>query len=203
MVFKYITCAVVAYLIGNIETAIFLSRGKFKEDIRNYGSGNAGTTNMLRVFGIKPGIITFIGDFFKAVLAMLIAWFLGGEDATICGYIAAFFVVLGHDFPIFFSFKGGKGAACTLAIAWFLMPIPSALAATLCAALIIFLTKMVSIGSLSGITVFAIVTISLCYDNIPLVILTLLLAALIYIRHVDNIKSLLHGSESRLMERKK
>ncbi len=108
---RYTIIAIAAYLLGNVQFAIILSKWKYHDDVRKHGSGNAGSTNMLRVFGLKPGLLTFAGDFCKGVLAVLLGRLVAGERGS---YVAALFVVLGHDFPVFLQFKGGKGVASNL-----------------------------------------------------------------------------------------
>ena len=114
MVWALIICAVLGYLIGSVNSSIVLSKLK-KNDIRQHGSGNAGATNTLRVMGKTAALFVSLGDALKAVAAVLLAWlvaylFKQGPDGTAyCKYIAALFTVLGHNFPIFFGFKGGKG----------------------------------------------------------------------------------------------
>lgn len=199
----YTICAVGGYLIGNIQTAVMLSHFKYKSDIRSMGSGNAGATNMLRVFGVKSGVITFVGDLAKAALAIALAWLIGGENKEICGYIAALAVVLGHNFPVFFGFHGGKGVACSLAIIWMLTPFPEALCATILASVLILTTRVISLSSLLSIVFYLVMVIVLNVSNIPLIILSSILASLIFLRHVENIKRIIKGTESRISFSKK
>lgn len=210
----YLVCGLVlimGYFIGNIETAVLVSRMAYGDDIRKHGSGNAGTTNMLRVFGMKPGMLTFIGDFLKGILSVIIGrlicgWLcgdsiiLGADMATMGGYLCGLGTVLGHDFPIFFGFKGGKGAASTLGIAWMVAPWV-ALGITGFSFIAIYATQMVSVGSLLGMTLFTAITIVLNTSNIPLIILCSALWLLLIIRHGDNIRRIFNGTESRLFKR--
>ena len=108
--------AAVAYLLGSLSFGIILSKVKYKKDIRDYGSNNAGMTNTLRTFGKRAAAFVFIFDALKGVVAVLLAKYLlcGDQDPVLCAYIAMFFVVLGHMFPVYFKFKGGKGAATAL-----------------------------------------------------------------------------------------
>lgn len=193
-----IICTILGYLIGNIETAVILSKFKYHDDVRQHGSGNAGTTNMLRVFGMKPGIITFIGDFLKGIAAVLLGRLIAGDNG---GYVCGFFAVLGHDFPVFFGFKGGKGVATTLAIAWMLSPLYAAIA-TVIGFIIIYLTQMVSLGSLIGLTLYTFVLALTNLDCIPLVVLCSLLWIFVVFRHIDNIRRIFNGTESKLFKRK-
>lgn len=194
-----IASAIVGYLLGNIETAVILSRIKYHDDVRQHGSGNAGTTNMLRVFGMLPGILTFIGDFIKGIVAVLLGRLIAGN---IGGYFCGLFSVLGHDFPAFFGFKGGKGVATTLAIAWMLSPLYAAIA-TIIGFVIIYFTQMVSLGSLIGVTLFML-TLAITNINSDLLLanLCILLWVLVIVRHKDNIKRILKGTETKLFKHK-
>jgi glycerol-3-phosphate acyltransferase PlsY len=99
----------IPYLLGSINTAILVSRYFYHDDIRNYGSGNAGFTNVMRTYGKKAALITLAGDLLKTVLAVLVGWCVFGY---LTAYIAGFACFLGHIFPVFYGFKGGKGVLC-------------------------------------------------------------------------------------------
>ena len=105
-------CAVIGYFMGCFSTGIILG-DMAKIDIRKYGSKSTGTTNVIRVMGFKMGLMTFIGDFIKAVIAVLLGMMIGGRDG---GLIAGLFSVIGHNWPVFYGFKGGKGIACSTAV---------------------------------------------------------------------------------------
>lgn len=195
---RYVLIAVLAYLLGNVQCAIILSKFKYHDDIRNHGSGNAGSTNMLRVFGLKPGLITFAGDFIKGMLAVVMGRFIAGE---IGAYVASLFVVLGHDFPVFMHFKGGKGVASTFGIAWMLNPL-YAVIVTVYAAIMLFLTRTVAIVSLTGVIVYLVLTMLLQSHNTPFVVLVAILFVLITVRHTENIKRIFTGKESKLFDKK-
>ena len=115
----FLLCIVCAYLLGSVNTALIVSKCFFHDDVRNHGSGNAGTTNVLRTYGKKPAIITFVGDTLKGVLSVLIACILFGHPISeypyfhlvTAVYMSAFFCIFGHIFPIFSRFRGGKGFA--------------------------------------------------------------------------------------------
>lgn len=201
------------YFIGNVETAIIVSKTRYHDDIRNHGSGNAGTTNMLRIFGVKSAAVTFVCDFLKAVAAMITGMLilklaapnesvLGASPVSAGGYISAVGVILGHNFPIIFRYKGGKGVACSLAIAWLAAPLP-ALVTSIAAAAVIAIWRMVSLGALVGITVFTALTIALYNENIPLVILCAFMFIMIFFRHRKNIARIIRGEESKLSLKKK
>ena len=196
---SYILAAVLGYLLGNLQSAVIISRLKYKDDVRNHGSGNAGSTNMLRVFGLKSGLVTFVGDLLKGILAVLAGRWIAGETGA---YIASFFVVLGHCFPVFLQFRGGKGVASTLGIAWMLNPLFAAIM-TAWAGLMIALTRTISISSLTGITLYFLLVAVFSWGNTAFVVTVALLWLLIMLRHTDNIKRLLKGEESKLFEKKR
>lgn len=189
-----IACTIVGYLFGNIQTAIIVSRAYYHDDIRNHGSGNAGSTNMVRVYGYGPGAITFAGDFLKAFLAVLLGQLVAGQ---IGGYIAGFFVVVGHCWPVFDGFRGGKGVASSYSIALFTFPL-AAIGAILIGGAILLINKKMSIMSLTAMLLFFLATLVFQLANLPLVILAGLLTVVVFVRHTDNIQRLIHGEEQRL-----
>ena len=162
-------CILAGYLLGNIQTAIIVSKAYFHDDVRRHGSHNAGSTNMVRVFGWTPGAITFAGDFCKAVAGYFIGTLLMG---TLGGYLAGLCVIVGHCYPVFTGFAGGVA--------------------------VVLFTKKVSLMSLAGITLLLALTLIFRMDNAPLLLLIALMTAIIYIRHIENIKRLLHGEETPL-----
>ena len=196
---KYVLTAVLAYLLGNVQFAVILSKWVYHDDVRKHGSGNAGSTNMIRVFGLKPGLITFAGDFLKGVISVLLGRYIAGETGA---YIAALFTVLGHDFPAFMQFKGGKGVASTFGVAWALNPVFAAVI-TAYAAVMLYATRTVSIVSLTGVLLYLILTLIFQPQNTGMILLVAVLLALMYIRHIENIRRILKGQESKLFEKKK
>ncbi len=137
--------ALISYLIGNFSSAYILGKIFKNEDIRNYGSGNAGATNALRVFGIKIGLASFVIDAFKGgVLAVYIGSLLLGYKGSLIGGV---FVVLGHNWPIFLKFKGGKGIATSLGV-MISLHWPTAIVCIIIGLLIIAITRYVSLGSI-------------------------------------------------------
>lgn len=193
-VWSVVGCIIVGYLLGNIQTAIIVSRAYYHDDIRNHGSGNAGSTNMVRVYGYGPGAITFAGDFLKAFLAVLLGQLVAGQ---IGGYIAGFFVVVGHCWPVFDGFRGGKGVASSYSIALFTFPL-AAIGAILIGGAILLINKKMSIMSLTAMLLFFLATLVFQLANLPLVILAGLLTVVVFVRHTDNIQRLIHGEEQRL-----
>ena len=193
-IWSALSCISIGYLFGNIQTAIIVSRAYYHDDVRNYGSGNAGSTNMVRVFGYGPGAITFAGDFTKAFLGVLLGQLVCGE---IGGYIAGFFVVIGHCWPMFAGFRGGKGVASSYSIAIFTFPLGAAIALAV-GGIILLLNKKMSIMSLTAMLIFFITTLIFRLNDLPLIILAGLLTMIVFIRHTENIQRLVHGEEQRL-----
>ncbi|MEL7610327.1 MAG: glycerol-3-phosphate 1-O-acyltransferase PlsY [Bacillota bacterium] len=196
---EYAICIAIGYLLGNFQTSVLISRMVYKDDIRHHGSGNAGTTNMLRVFGMKSGSVTFVGDLIKGVLSVFIGRWIGGE---IGGYLCGLGTVLGHDYPAFFGFRGGKGVASTLGILWVISPLHAAII-TVVTFGVIFATKMVSLGSLVGMAIFFALSIAFHWGEVVRLIFVGLLLVLIVIRHRENIERIFKGQESKLFQTSK
>lgn len=194
--------AVLAYLIGSINSSILISRIVAGKDIRESGSGNAGATNMLRTMGKKYAVITLIIDILKGVIAVLLARVFAPEAQ----YIAGVCVVLGHNFPVFFGFKGGKGVATSLGVLltldWKIGLIVLAFAIAIMA-----ITRYVSLGSMLAAVLFAVLEIVIMAVhksfNPVQVICVVILAGLLIARHHANIGRLLNGTENKLGSKKK
>lgn len=202
-----IICLLIGYLFGIIQTGFIY--GKIKHiDIRKHGSGNAGATNALRTLGWKAGATTFTGDALKAVAAVLIARliFADSPEVMLLGLYAGMGVVLGHNYPFYLKFKGGKGIASTVGL--MLATDPVIFLTILAIFLVIFLTsKYVSLGSLVCVLVFAVefiifgqmgkygVDVNQLHEMYGLVIF---LAALGWWRHRANIQRLLKGTENKI-----
>lgn len=195
----YIICVIAGYFIGNVQTSVLLSKAYFKDDVRHHGSGNAGATNMVRVFGIKSGVITFLGDLLKGVIAVLAGRLIGGD---LGGYLAGLAVVVGHNFPVFFKFKGGKGAAATYGIAWMFSPLCAAITTPIIF-LAIYLTGTVSVGSLFGMLAFLVLTCIFHWGNWWMIGIVFVLTVMLVCRHLENIKRLFRGEESKLFSKEK
>lgn len=188
--------AIAGYFIGNVQFAVIFSHLLHHDDVRHHGSGNAGSTNMLRVYGVKAGVMTFVGDFIKGAAAVLIGRALGGQDAA---YSAALGVVIGHCWPVFFRFKGGKGVASSLGAAVLLNPIWGLIAGVLGGS-VAAVTRKISPASLTGFTVYLI--IALVFGKNPWErIATAILFIIVVYRHRENIVRLIQGNESAVLIR--
>lgn len=198
----YLIIIITAYLLGNISTSYIVAKRLAGVDIRTQGSGNAGSTNVLRTLGKKAGALTFIGDVLKGLIAVLIARFIAygaNLDDTTCAYIAVVAVVLGHNYPVFLGFKGGKGVATSLGSMLGMNP----LVALLCLGffiIIVAITKYVSLGSILGIGLSPV--IMMINHNTKGVLVTLFLTISVVITHKENIKRLLNGTERKLGQKK-
>ena len=153
----------VSYLLGSVNSAIIISKLLYKDDIRKHGSGNAGMTNMLRTYGKGAAALTLLGDMMKTALALLFTGFLLGFNyiggmSHLYGYcyLAGLFAVLGHVFPIYYGFKGGKGVLVTATMALILTPVPFLVLLALFIA-IVAMSKYVSLGSVSVAVLYPVV----------------------------------------------
>ena len=190
----YIAIGIGAYLIGSVSPAVIISSRIEKKDIRNYGSGNAGTTNMVRTFGWKQGLITFALDIAKGALAAFLGGVFGGNIGTVIGSVL---VVLGHNYPIYYGFKGGKGIAATMGVFLVILPIQTLVALAIVLP-VIALTRYVSVGSILGVLLEAIGVFIFYPEQVHLQIAVCILAAMAIFGHRTNIVRLCKGRENRL-----
>ena len=201
-IFIYIIIAVVAYLLGNISTSYIVAKRIAGVDIRTQGSGNAGSTNVLRTLGKRAGAMTFLGDVLKGVMAVLISEFaarLVGIDTLLAGYLAVICVVAGHNWPAVLGFRGGKGVATSLGAMLAVNPVIT----LMCLAvfiLVVAITKYVSLGSVVGIGCSPIFMI-MVKNKAGLIVALFLTASVIY-NHRANIKRLLNGTERKIGQKK-
>lgn len=202
-----IAAAVASYLIGSINSSILISRIVMGKDIRESGSGNAGATNMLRTMGKKYAVITLIIDILKGVAAVLLARLamrFGAYPAA--DYIAGVCVVLGHNFPVFFGFRGGKGVATSLGVV-LLLNWKIGLIVLIAALAIMVVTRYVSLGSILAAIIFAVLTVvsMLMHNELDAVklVCALVLTGLLVARHHANIGRLISGTENKLGAKKK
>lgn len=198
-VFMYILCAVIAYLLGSIPFSYIFVKGFTGEDIRKTGSGNTGTTNALRSYGWKMGLLTLVCDIAKGFFSALIGLYLAGEIGM---YIAAVFAVVGHNFSIYLKFKGGKGIACATGALLLIQPIATVIIFAVCI-LIVVKIKIMSVGSLLGLALSVIATFILANGNIIWILSVIIIAILGTVSHRENIVRLIHGNERKLNLSKK
>lgn len=215
-----ILCMVIPYLLGSINFGVIISNKEYHDDVRTHGSGNAGATNMLRTYGVKAGALTMLGDMLKAVIAVGLGYLIVGVNAEITeggmtyrmvdqfgAAIAGLFVMLGHIFPIFFKFKGGKGVATSGIVIFMISPIAG------CICLAVFLivvigTRYVSLGSVMGLCLYPIIlnAWSHAYDpprNATACMISVFMAVAVVFMHRENLKRLRDGTERKISLGKK
>ena len=183
--------AVIAYVLGSLNFSIILSKFLFRQDIREGGSGNAGATNMARRFGKAAGLLTLIGDMLKAAASLFLGYLLAGELGMA---VAGPSCQLGHCFPAFYRFKGGKGVSVGLAIA-FAACWQVGVFALAAFGITVLISKKVSLGSLMG-CVGGLIAVFLFAPNPLRIWMTLIAALIIIVRHSANIHRLAEGKES-------
>lgn len=205
--------AILSYLLGSLNFGVILSNTVKKEDVRESGSGNAGTTNMMRTYGKTLGLLTIAGDILKVMVAIWIAFkILDVEEfkvtldnasdypQVVLKSFAGLFAVLGHIFPCFFKFKGGKGVATSggmvIIIDWRI-----ALILLVIFALTILITKYVSLGSIL-MAVFYPVFIGIFYKDIILVLIATVFTIIVVVAHRENVKRLINHTENKIGQKK-
>lgn len=205
-----VAVALISYLIGSISFAVVYSKLFLGKDIRREGSGNAGATNMLRTGGAGLGVLTFVSDILKAMLAayigkLVFSYLFSATGLTVFaplygGYLGCVFAMLGHVFPIFFKFKGGKAVSCSVGGLLICCPIPLLIGLGIFA-LCVLTTKIVSLSSLvatASVLVLAIIMADTSLPVLPQIIFMIIAASIIFIKHAENIKRLLKGTEKKI-----
>ena len=196
-------CAVTGYLIGSLNSAMILSRLMYHDDIRKYGSGNAGMTNMMRVYGKTAAGLTLLFDILKTGIAVWIGILLLGHHAA---YTAGAACVVGHCYPLYYKFKGGKGVAVTAGLCLFANP-PVFLILFIIFAIVVGFTKYISLGSIMSLLFFPLMLRSfyqLFGQPVPLTVLipALFITVLVILQHRENIKRLWAGEENKFSFKK-
>ena len=207
-----------AYLIGSVNFAVIFSNLFTGRDVRKSGSGNAGTTNVLRTAGKLPAILTFVFDALKGFVSCFVGkavfayLFLQSGNILFTeifgAYICCLAVMLGHIYPIFFGFKGGKAVACS--VGTFAVCCPIAIILGLCVfALSLIFSKIVSLSSLlatvivvSVAIVYIINTAQQGYIILPVIVMSVLAGVIVFVKHKDNIVRLINGSEKKISAKK-
>lgn len=184
---------IIGYLIGCFSTSVIVGKLWSNIDIRNYGSGNAGSTNVLRTLGFKAALVTFLGDCLKAILAVYIGRRIGGDISAIYGGLGA---IIGHNWPVFFQFKGGKGIASTIGVIISINFILGIIVILIGIA-VVLKTRFVSLGSLVAVSLLPIMML-IVGEGREYIILTLIIALMAILRHSSNIKRLINGTESKV-----
>lgn len=192
----------IAYFLGSIPTAVWVGRRFYGVDVRKEGSGNAGATNTIRVLGLKAGIPVLVIDILKGLAAVLLTpvlfhWLGGAEVSPYLMLTAAAAVVLGHTFPVFAGFKGGKGVATLLGVGFGLYPL-AAVGAVVIFASVLIISGYVSLGSITAGIAFPLMVIFLFPpSHVIYVVLSIAVALFLPVTHRKNIKRLLNGTESK------
>ncbi len=191
---KNLLLILIAYLIGSFSTSYLIARLSAKIDIREHGSGNPGSANILRTLGKKAAAFTFLGDLLKGAAAVYLGNTFGGTAmALLCGIA----VVVGHNWPIFLKFKGGKGIATTIGVMISVKPLIALICVSIGVA-ILFKFRYVSLASILGITLLPFIIVIYGFDHF---LFGLILALLAIYRHRENIKRLLAGNERKIGEK--
>ena len=206
----YIIVALIAYLIGSINFSIIISKRMAGFDVREKGSGNAGTTNMLRSVGKEAALITLVCDILKGIVAIVVAIIIGAIwqdlDRALLVQLAALLVVIGHTFPVFFKFKGGKGVATSLGVL-LMINWKIGLICLVFALVLIALTRMVSLGSVGAVILYPILVLFIdtnftVSEGTGYFVFSVLLALIVAFNHRTNIKRMLEGKENKISFKK-
>lgn len=207
MVLSIVAVCVLSYLLGSFNFAIIISGAQYRQDIREFGSKNAGMTNMMRTYGKKAAGLTLLGDALKAVIACMIGYALIGQYGA---YFAGLFCILGHMFPIYYRFHGGKGVVTAAVTILMCNPIVF-LVLLVIFVIIVLTTKFISLGSVVCVMLYPIVLdrierSTLLNENppegCPYVIFAVVIMLLVVLKHRENIIRLYHGKESKFSFKK-
>ncbi len=208
MTLQIILLIILAYLVGSIPTSVWIGKWFYKVDVRTKGSGNAGATNTIRVLGWKAGIPVLLFDVFKGWFAVYMANFILSDVYTGDQFInikiaLALAAVIGHIFPVYVGFKGGKGVATILGVGIALFSY-SVLVAVGVFAVVLLITRIVSISSIIASILFPFIVVFIFnVNNLSLIIMSVAVAVFIPLTHLKNIKRLIKGEESRFDFKKK
>lgn len=195
--YALLACAAIGYFFGSINCGILISK-IYGRDVRKSGSGNAGTTNMMRTFGKKAGIFTFIGDFVKASVALILCRIIFGVEGA---FIGGIFCIIGHAYPIYFGFRGGKGVVCIAAMGLFTDPLALAIMLVIFTA-ILFGFKMVSFASVMSMLIYPFI-VTFFYGPGMWFIYALIAAAIVTFLHRKNIVRIFNHTESKIGQKKR
>ncbi len=198
LIFYLVLTAIVAYLLGGLNGAIITSLNFFRKDVRRYGSGNAGLTNFTRVFGTNGIALVLLVDILKTIISVMFGkWLLGFLGYPMIGTLfAGFCAMLGHVFPVYYRFHGGKAILCGGVLVW-MIDWRVGLICWLVFLIIVVFTKYVSLGSLIGVIVVPAAIWAFGYEALD-ILLGLLCALLIIFAHRENVVRLIKGTETKL-----
>lgn len=189
----------IPYLLGSINTAIIVSDRMYHDDIRRYGSGNAGFTNMMRTYGRKAAVLTLLGDFFKTVVSVVIGWCVFG---CLTAYIAGLACFIGHIFPCFYGFKGGKGVLCMITII-FMLDWRIFLIFAVIFALTLLITKFMSLASVISAMFYPLLLNRMNDTGLHLIeFVALIIGVTVAVKHIPNLKRIYHREESKFTIKK-
>ena len=191
---QVISC-IIAYLLGSVSSGILVSKAVHGPDLHTVGSKSTGASNVQRTLGWKYGLITFFADALKAVLSCLIAELLTGDHMA--ALPAGLCCVIGHNWPVFFQFRGGKGVAATGGVMLYCFPLWALISIALCIALIAVF-RYISLGSMLLVVSFAVLSIFFSEGNLWIILWACVLMVMCIARHHANISRLLNGSENKL-----
>ena len=190
---NYVLGCIVCYLLGAVPFSVLFSRGMLHKDVRRYGSGNPGTSNMTRAFGIKYGLLVLLFDMAKGFGAVYLGqWIMGPLGA----YLGALCAVAGHNWPIYLKFKGGKGVATTVGVMLAFVPYIT-LIAMACCLVVLAVSRYFSLGSLVCLGLVWVLVICLHFADTYLVVLCSVLVLVAFVQHRANIRRLKNGTENR------
>ena len=191
----FVLCCIIGYLLGSVSGGIITAKLANSPDLHTVGSKSTGASNVQRTMGWKYGIITFLIDGLKGIFACLIAWLITGSHFA--SLLAGLFCVIGHNWPVFFHFRGGKGVATTGGVMLYCFPIPALICIALTVA-VIALFRYISVGSMLLVTVFFVLSFFFSGPNTCVIIWAFLLMVMCIARHHANISRLIHGTENKL-----
>ena len=203
--------AVIAYLLGSINFAIIITKFRSHKDIRDYGSGNAGMTNVLRTEGKKSAAVVLVGDFLKGVAAvgvgyLLACWLIGPQSIRLGGLIGCLFVMIGHLFPVFYQFKGGKGVLASAGAIIMLDPLVFGVI-LLVFLIVVACSRIVSLASIFAAAMFpvSVLVLGLLFGKSDVWVefaFAFVVGAAVIAKHHQNIVRLVHGTENKLGKKK-
>ena len=193
MAIRYIISIVLGYLFGNVESAFLVGKAK-KIDVRHEGSGNLGAANTFRILGTKAGLLVFVGDCVKAALAALVGLWIAGHNGAVIGGFGA---ILGHNWPVFLNFKGGKGIAATFGMTLVLAPAIAGILVIVFLA-VVAVSRVMSLGSMIGVCLLPILVAVFMPGDMVFLAASIVMAVMALYRHRENIKRLINKSENKI-----